>query len=287
MFALGPLVVMFLSSQLGPGWKPVRLTFLAISILCYAMRMGINEHRQTINAELVERQMQAMNSSVDGMAIVDATGKFVYVNSEYARMCGQVSAAEMQGKPWRDVAPKEDTDRVEAEIRDGLKKRGRWFGEMVLQDGNGKGLAVEITVTAMNDGGVVLVCRDLTERKRAEEAKADAESKYRMIVERVAAISYVAELGMEGRWIYVSPQIENILGYTQEEWLIDSRNWVRFVHPDDLAAVVDAEESCQEGLAFQAEYRVMRNSKGNCSSRDGWKRWDVLPEGSRTTSTTC
>jgi PAS domain S-box-containing protein len=97
--------------------------------LCYAMRMGINEHRQTMNAELVQRQMQAMNSSVDGMAIVDVTGKFVYVNSEYARMCGRVSAAEMHGKPWRDVAINKDTDRVEAEIRESLKKRGRWFVE--------------------------------------------------------------------------------------------------------------------------------------------------------------
>ncbi len=258
MFALGPLIVMFLSSQLGPGWKPVRLMFLAISILCYAMRMGISEHRQSMNAELVHRQMQAMNSSVDGMAIVDVTGRFVYVNSEYARMCGRVNAAEMHGQPWRDVALREHTERTEAEIRESLKKRGRWFGETILQDGSGKGLAVEIAVTAMSDGGVVLVCRDLTERKRAEEAKAEAESKYRMIVERVAAISYVAELGMDGSWIYVSPQIENVLGYTQEEWLVDSRNWIRFVHPDDQGAVQDAEESCQRGLAFQTEYRVLR-----------------------------
>ncbi|MBS1865110.1 MAG: PAS domain S-box protein [Acidobacteria bacterium] len=257
MFALGPLVVMFLSTQLGPGWKPVRLTFLAISILCYAMRMGINENRQTMNAELVQRQMQAMNSSVDGMAIVDANGKFVYVNSEYARMCGKVGAEEMRGKPWREVAFEDDTERVETEIRDSLKKRGRWFGETVLQEGQGKGIAVEIAITAMSDGGVVLVCRDLTERKRAEEAKAEAESKYKMIVERVAAISYVAELGMEGRWIYVSPQIENILGYTQEEWLEDSKNWVRYVHVDDQGVVRDAEETCQKGLAFQAEYRVI------------------------------
>jgi two-component system cell cycle sensor histidine kinase/response regulator CckA len=258
MFALGPLIVMFLSSQLGPGWKPVRLTVLAISILCYAMRMVINEHRQTKNAELVQRQMQAMNSSVDGMAIVDAAGKYAYVNSEYARMCGRVNAEEMLGRPWRDVANTEDASRVEAEIREGLRRRGKWFGELTLHDSNGRGLPVEMAVTAMIDGGVVLVGRDLTERMRAERAQAEAESKYQMIVERVAAISYIAELGMEGRWRYVSPQIESILGYTQEEWLADSKNWVRFVHPDDHAAVQDAEDACIKGLAFQAEYRITR-----------------------------
>src|SRR5262249_28322672 len=132
------------------------------------------------------------------------------------------------------------------------------FGELTLHDANGKGLPVEMAITAMTDGGVVLVSRDLTERMRAERAKAEAESKYQMIVERVAAISYIAELGMEGRWRYVSPQIEAILGYTQEEWLADSKNWVRFVHPDDHAAVQDAEDACIRGMAFQAEYRVTR-----------------------------
>jgi two-component system cell cycle sensor histidine kinase/response regulator CckA len=258
MFALGPLIVMFLSSQLGPGWKPVRLTLLAISILAYAMRMVINEHRQTINAELVHRQMQAMDSSVDGMAIVDATGKYIYVNSEYARMCGRTSAGEMLGKPWREVANKGDAERVEAEIREALQRRGKWFGELTLHDQSGKALPVEMAVTAMTGGGVVLVSRDLTERMRAEQAQAEAESKYQMIVERVAAISYIAELGMEGRWLYVSPQIENILGYTQEEWLADSKNWVRYVYADDHTAVRDAEDACVKGLAFQAEYRVTR-----------------------------
>lgn len=258
MFALGPLIVVFLTSQLGPGWKPVRVTLLAISVLCYALRMGINEHRQTTNAELVRRQMQAMDSSVDGMAIVDGGGKYIYVNSEYARMCGHESTTVMLGKPWREVANAQDTARSEPEIRESLGRRGKWFGELTLHDKEGKALPVEMAITAMSEGGVVCVCRDLTERVRAERAQAAAESKYQMIVERVAAISYIAELGMEGRWIYVSPQIENILGYTQDEWLRDSRNWVRFVHPEDHAAVREAEDSCEKGLAFQAEYRVIR-----------------------------
>jgi two-component system, cell cycle sensor histidine kinase and response regulator CckA len=93
---------------------------------------------------------------------------------------------------------------------------------------------------------------------RAEKAQAEAESKYQMIVEKVAAISYIAELGIEGRWRYVSPQIETILGYSQEEWLAGSKNWVRFVHPDDLSIIQEAEDACLTGHAFQAEYRLTR-----------------------------
>ena len=244
MFALGPLIVLLLSSQLGPGWKPVRVILLGISIVCYAARMGLNEHRQTKNAELVKRQMQAMDSSVDGMAIVDAQGTYVYVNSEYARMCGQGKAEKMLGQSWRAVTTRSNRERVEDTIREGLAKRGKWFGELTLKDEDGNELPVEVAVTAMSDGGVVCVSRDLTERVRAQKAQEEAESKYQMIVEKVAAISYIAELGVKGRWRYVSPQIESILGFSQEEWLADSANWVKHVHPDDLSAVEEAEAAC-------------------------------------------
>jgi PAS domain S-box-containing protein len=77
-----------------------------------------------------------------------------------------------------------------------------------------------------------------------------------MIVEQVAAISYIAEPGVNGRWYYVSPQIQSILGFTPEEWLEDSENWLRHIHPDDHAAVNAAEAAGLQGKSFQAEYRI-------------------------------
>ena len=107
-----------------------------------------------------------------------------------------------------------------------------------------------------------MLSRDLTERRKAEHAKTEAEIKYRMIVEQVAAISYIAEPGVNGRWFYVSPQIESILGYTTEEWLENSENWLKFIHSDDHPAVQEAEQAGLQGKSFQAEYRVMRKDGG-------------------------
>ncbi len=54
---------------------------------------------------------------------------------------------------------------------------------------------------------------------------------YRRLVERLPAIIYAAELGEQGRWLYVSPQLEKILGYTPEEWMEDPELWARLPAP--------------------------------------------------------
>src|SRR5260221_8086457 len=79
-----------------------------------------------------------------------------------------------------------------------------------------------------------------------------------MLVEQVAAISYIAELGMHGEWLYVSPQVETMFGFSPEEWLTDSRAWTQHVHPEDHKVVEAAEETSERGERFQAEYRVIR-----------------------------
>ena len=55
----------------------------------------------------------------------------------------------------------------------------------------------------------------------------------RELLARVPAIVYVADAGETGRWHYVSPQIEQILGYSPAEWCADPELWLERLHPDD------------------------------------------------------
>jgi diguanylate cyclase (GGDEF)-like protein/PAS domain S-box-containing protein len=64
---------------------------------------------------------------------------------------------------------------------------------------------------------------------------------YRRLIERLPAIVYASELGEHGRWRYVSPQIEDILGYTPEEWLADPSLWSRLLHPEDRERALEQE----------------------------------------------
>ena len=59
------------------------------------------------------------------------------------------------------------------------------------------------------------------------------EAKYRALVEQIPAVVFMAYLDEAVGEAYVSPQIEAVLGFTQEEWLQDPVRWYAQIHPDD------------------------------------------------------
>jgi two-component system cell cycle sensor histidine kinase/response regulator CckA len=104
------------------------------------------------------------------------------------------------------------------------------------------------------------------ERDRDKTELRAAEDRYRTLVERLPAITYVAELGADGPWHYVSPQIETILGFSATEWLSDPWNWLNHIHSEDRHIAIAAETRFQETQElFQAEYRMF--------ARDGRVLW--------------
>jgi len=107
------------------------------------------------------------------------------------------------------------------------------------------------------------------EHDRAKAQLRSAETRYRNLVERVPAITYIAELGAEGRWHYVSPQIETILGYSPAEWLANPMNWLNHIHPEDREIALAAEKHFIETHElFQAEYRMFASDSSVIWFRD-------------------
>jgi PAS domain S-box-containing protein len=109
---------------------------------------------------------------------------------------------------------------------------------------------------------VVAAARRLGERnerlsRQAAELR-EAEAKYRALVEPLPAIVYAAEFEEGGEWLYVSPQIEQILGFTPEEWMADPTLFDRQLHADDLERYRDAEAAGRrEGTQLGTEYRML------------------------------
>jgi len=265
VFAFVPFAVLFLVAESGPGWKLLRFSVLGISLVCYALRIALSQFRQHKDEETVRRQSLAMDTSADGIALLDEKGVHIYANSAFAKMFGFDGPKHIIGQPWRTVYVSREISRLEPEVRRSLGQCGKWTSPLSLRQPDGTQLSVEMTVAAMPAGGTVCACRDLSEREQAERARAEAEAKYRMLVEQVNAISYIAEIGINGQWYYVSPQVESILGYTPEEWLAVARQWTEMIHKDDLQIVAAAEEACMRGEPFQAEFRMKR--------KDGKEVW--------------
>jgi diguanylate cyclase (GGDEF)-like protein/PAS domain S-box-containing protein len=107
------------------------------------------------------------------------------------------------------------------------------------------------------------------ERELGQELSS-AERQYRSLVERQPGVVYIAEPGPTGRWFFVGPQVERMLGYSPEEWTADPKLWARLIHPDDRSEVV-AEDAVagNPGEVKRLEYRMVR--------RDGSIIW-VLDE---------
>ena len=255
--ALAPLIVLVQVAQLGTEWHALRFSLLGVSIVCYALRVGLTQYRQSTTEDTLQRHNRALDSAANGIAIVDTNGIHTYANAAFAEMMA-IHTDAIIGRPWKQVYAAEDVALVESEIRQALRQGGRWSGAVNMHRWDGSASPVEMSITTLPDGGVVCVSRDMSARREAENARAQAEAKYRMLVEQVAAISYIAELGIYGEWLYVSPQVETMFGFSAEEWLTDSRAWTRHVLPEDHATVEAAEAASQRGERFQAEYRVVR-----------------------------
>jgi diguanylate cyclase (GGDEF)-like protein/PAS domain S-box-containing protein len=78
------------------------------------------------------------------------------------------------------------------------------------------------------------------------------------LVDRLPAAVYVAEAGDEGGWIYASPRIEEILGYTASDMIAITGLWSDMLHPDDRDAVMQAEADFPGYGRMRTEYRVIR-----------------------------
>jgi diguanylate cyclase (GGDEF)-like protein/PAS domain S-box-containing protein len=118
--------------------------------------------------ELLRKQSAAIASSMDGIGILDENLRFTYLNDALARLYG-VHPASMLGNPLRDLYDAHENDRFQRLILPTVAERGRWRGEASGLRGDGAAFPQEISLTAIEGGGMVCVVRDITERTYAEE----------------------------------------------------------------------------------------------------------------------
>ncbi|HEY4104914.1 MAG TPA: ATP-binding protein [Polyangiaceae bacterium] len=122
---------------------------------------------------------------------------------------------------------------------------------------NGDTCNVAVTVAALSASSHRLFSlHDLSAERAAALASKRAETRYRTLVEQIPAVTFMASLEEGDNEIYIGPQIEALLGYTQKEWLDDPVLWFHRMHPDDQERWnAEFARGCAVGGPFRADCR--------------------------------
>ncbi|HEX4977591.1 MAG TPA: EAL domain-containing protein [Nocardioides sp.] len=217
-----------------------------------------------------------------GIGIVAVDGR-VMLGNETLRLLLGYETEEFAAMPWwefthpDDVAP--NLELFERSLRgeiDHFSMEKRFIRK------DGSLMWAELTSSMVFDAEgrpeyAIGMIQDITERKRLETELSNAERHYRLLVERVPSVVYISDVGTQARWHYVSPQIENMLGFTAEEWLADPEVWYRQLHPEDRDRVDAAETAA--AAAARPEEAAAHSSTYRMQHRDGsvvWVRDDAM-----------
>jgi PAS domain S-box-containing protein len=205
-----------------------------------------------------------------------ATMRFGFVSDGVHHLLGY-TAEEWLADPsfWVDRIHPADRSRVVGRFARVASAGGRLDEEYRLRSAGGDWVWIRDIAHAIKDeGGTPVLIRglmvEINGRKALEAERAASEDRFRRVVEHLPAIVYLETVehdpDLPGRMLYVSPQVQTILGFSPEEWMADPVAWARQFHPEDRARIrAEYDRIEHEGGEFQAEYRMY--------TREGAVRW--------------
>jgi PAS domain S-box-containing protein len=168
--------------------------------------------------ESEERYRTAIESSNDGIALVQGD-VHIYVNKKYLEIFGYDRPEDITEKPTYFVVHPDDRAMVEENNRKRQSNEevpSRYEFRGIKKDGTV--LVIEASVAAIpfrGEPASLAFLRDITERRKTEEALRASEERFRTLVETTSDI--VWEVDRHARYTYVSPKIQDILGYEPHE----------------------------------------------------------------------
>ncbi|KAF0109571.1 MAG: multi-sensor hybrid histidine kinase [Chloroflexi bacterium] len=237
--------------------KLIRLAFLGIDI---------TERKQ--GEEILKKLSSVVEQAADLVFITDYNGVIEYINPAFERLTGYTKD-EAIGQTPRILKSGKHTPDEYKQLWETIQAGNVSQRTMSNRKKNGGLFYEEKTVTPLwneqrNITHFVSTGRDITERKRAEVALRESETRYRIVADNTYTWEFW--LNPEEQFIYTSPSCERITGYTADKFIAEANLLTQIIHPDDLPSYDRHRREVTEPPApGEVEFRVLRP--------DGTWRW--------------
>ena len=198
---------------------------------------------------------QAVAQGMEGLALMDEHGTFVYMNQTCAAMYG-FTKSELLGKSWKALYDPDQIALMDTQAFPALKAHGHWQGELVGRRKDGRLFYAELSLQQLKDvqyanARVACACRDITERKWAEAALRESEERYALALQGSNDGHW--DWSLDTQYCYYSPRWKELLGYDDHELENHHHTFLDRIHPDDLERVKAA---VQAHISHRAPYHI-------------------------------
>ncbi len=213
-----------------------------------------------------ERKYRNLVEQLPAIIYVDSNDEQttgLYVSPEVVSLIGYTPEEWVSEGFWDSTLHPDDRERVLEQWAQSVATTIPFHAEYRYIHKAGHSVWVRDTATPMRDaeGNIMFwqgIIQDIGDRKRAEEDLRHSEARYRALVELVPAVVYEMGPDDERRTLYVSPHVQQILGYSRREWLDQPDIWIELLHPDDREIELAAhDELTKTKQPWHREYRLI------------------------------
>lgn len=200
--------------------------------------------------------------------LIDQPGpQILYVNEAFTQMTGYTLQEVLGKSPRMLQGPKTDREALN-QVRAALIAKEPVQVELINYHKNGSEFWVEMSITPVADATgdythFVAIQRNITERKRSEEALQESQHFIQQIAEMMPALLYLFDI-KEQRNVYANSKITKLLGYTTEDLqAMGSTVFPKLMHPEDLVRYITHKERlelAQEGEILEFDYRMLHGN---------------------------
>jgi PAS domain S-box-containing protein len=188
--------------------------------------------------ESEEKYRALIETTGTGYVIIDAEGRVIDANAEYLRLTGRGGLHELLGHRVTEWTSPHDLARNAEAVRRCAELGFLRDFEVEYVNGDGQCTPIEVNATVVPAAGgvrIVALCRDITDRKRAEQALRESEERYRLLFEQNLAGVFRATTN--GRIVDCNQAFVDILGYETRQEVLDLPKLAFLYDPSDLEIV--------------------------------------------------